>query len=193
MKIEENKKQKQLLDTARDLFWKHGFKRVSIEEICLNAKVSKMTFYKFFPNKIELAKSVLEYVFDEGLEAFHKLMADDIPVSEKIKKIVLLKIDGTNNISKEFLMDFYNDTHTGLKEFIEYQTEKVMKEVLNSFKKAQKNGIFRNDFKPELIFYLAQKMSDFALDKKLAKLYDTPQDLIVDLTRFFVSGISSKE
>ena len=192
MKI-ENKKQQQLLNISKELFWKHGFKRISIEEICKKAKVSKMTFYKYYSNKIELAKSVIENIFLESSEAFHKVMTEDIPVAEKIKKIVLSKIEATNNISQEFLLDFYNDTQLGLKEYIESQTEKIQEEVINEFKSAQKNGIFRKDFKPELIFYLAQKMNDHALDKKLMKLYDTPQDLIVDLTRFFVSGVSSKE
>ena len=49
-----NPKYLDIFKTAKDLFWKYGIKRVSIEEICKEAKVSKMTFYKFFPNKIEL-------------------------------------------------------------------------------------------------------------------------------------------
>ena len=40
----KSKKQLELLKIARELFWKHGFKRVSIEEICQKASVSKMTF-----------------------------------------------------------------------------------------------------------------------------------------------------
>ena len=38
---------------------------MTIEEICGEAKVSKMTLYKFFPNKIELAKVILKKVFDD--------------------------------------------------------------------------------------------------------------------------------
>ncbi|WP_372931944.1 TetR/AcrR family transcriptional regulator, partial [Mariniphaga sediminis] len=59
--MKENKKSKKYLEimkTARELFWKHGFRRVTIQEICEKAGVSKMTFYKHFPNKIDLAKTV---------------------------------------------------------------------------------------------------------------------------------------
>ena len=57
--IRENPKRKKILDTAHELFWKHGLKRVSIEEICAVAGVSKMTFYKHFANKTALVKYIL--------------------------------------------------------------------------------------------------------------------------------------
>jgi AcrR family transcriptional regulator len=47
-----NQKYLKILAAGRDLFWKHGFKRVTIEEVCREAGASKMTFYKFFENKI---------------------------------------------------------------------------------------------------------------------------------------------
>ena len=67
-----NKKYKQIIATSKELFWKFGIKRVTVEEICSQAHVSKMTFYKFFPNKIELAKIILKneiIFFHSGLGA----------------------------------------------------------------------------------------------------------------------------
>ena len=45
-----------ILDAAKSLFWKHGIRRVTIEEICEVAGVSKMTYYKYFSNKTAIAK-----------------------------------------------------------------------------------------------------------------------------------------
>ena len=53
----DSSKSLDILNTARQLFWKHGIRRVSVEEVCREAGVSKMTFYRSFPNKIELAKA----------------------------------------------------------------------------------------------------------------------------------------
>lgn len=49
----QNIKQQFILSAGKELFWKHGVKRVTVEEICVQASVSKMTFYKFFMNKRE--------------------------------------------------------------------------------------------------------------------------------------------
>jgi len=46
MNRSENQKYNQIIDTSKKLFWKYGIKRVTIEEICREAGVSKMTFYK---------------------------------------------------------------------------------------------------------------------------------------------------
>lgn len=88
MAIIKNKKQELILHTAKELFWKHGFKRVSVEEICKIAKVSKMTFYKFYPNKIELAKAVCDNVIEDSIAKFHEVLHKEITTEEKIKKIL---------------------------------------------------------------------------------------------------------
>ena len=44
------KKEGDILRTAEDLFMQFGYDRVSVEEICREAKVSKVTFYKLLCN-----------------------------------------------------------------------------------------------------------------------------------------------
>ena len=46
-----SQKKQQLVETGKKLFLKHGVKRISIEEICRESEVSKVTFYKYFKNK----------------------------------------------------------------------------------------------------------------------------------------------
>ena len=49
-------KKEQIVHTAETLFTRYESKRVTVEEICRLARVSKMTFYKHFSNKVELIK-----------------------------------------------------------------------------------------------------------------------------------------
>ena len=58
----QSKKHHALLNTARKLFVAHGIKRVTVEEICRTADTSKMTFYRFFRNKDEIAKAVIDRI-----------------------------------------------------------------------------------------------------------------------------------
>jgi AcrR family transcriptional regulator len=46
MKDAANLKLARIASTAEKLFMKFGIRRVSVEEICREASVSKMTFYK---------------------------------------------------------------------------------------------------------------------------------------------------
>lgn len=188
-----NRKYEDILKTARDLFWKYGFKRVSIEEICRKAGVSKMTFYRFFPNKVELARYVFDQEANKGLMEFKSIMHENTAPAEKLHKIMLLKLNGTNDISQEFLMDFYNNPELGLKQHIEETTVRTWKEILADFKEAQANGTFRKDFKPEFILLITQKIMEMVNDAKISQMFSTPQEMIMELATFFMYGISPHE
>jgi len=183
-----------IMHTARELFWKYGFKRVSVEEICEKAEVSKMTFYRFFPNKLELAKAVFDEQVDNGLAAFRNILeSDTLPAEEKIRKMLVMKMDGTHEISREFLQDFYNNPELGLKDHIELKTRTVWLEIMEDFKKAQEKKIFRPDFRPELLFYMSQKFQDIVNDKAMLALYDNPQALIMDVANLIIFGIAQRD
>jgi AcrR family transcriptional regulator len=192
MKKISNRKYKSILATSRELFWKHGFRRITIQEICDKAVVSKMTFYKYFPNKIELAKTVFADEVNDGMVKFNSLMKEDIPADEKIKKMILYKAESTQNISREFIEDFYMGTEPELKEFVEQLTKEAWSNLRRDWERAQQNGIFRKDFKPDFLLHVSFSLVELMKDEKLAKLYNTPQELILEFTRFIAYGISPR-
>ncbi len=183
-------KYEDILKTAQDLFWKHGFRRVSVEEICKKAGVSKMTFYRYFPNKIELAKTVFLNVVRDGQVKFRNIMQEGIPVKEKIKRIIEFKTEATNEISREFMEDFYLGSEPELKDFVNRTTSEVWNSLINDYRNAQEAGIFRKDFKPELLIQISFKFVDLLSDEKLTGLYDSPQEFILELTNLLTYGIS---
>ncbi|UCD39298.1 MAG: helix-turn-helix transcriptional regulator, partial [Fidelibacterota bacterium] len=70
--------------TAEHLFSRFGARRVTVEEICREANVSKMTFYKYFPNKVELVRTIRDNWEEEGFMRFDEINAMDLPFPEKI-------------------------------------------------------------------------------------------------------------
>lgn len=188
--IPQNKKYLDIIQAARTLFWKHGFKRVSIEEICREAKTSKMTFYKFFANKLELAKAVFDFVVDDSVATFKTVLHETTSASELIGQMLQMKKEGIHEISKEFITDFYTNPELGLKDYIEEKTRTVWAEMIGDFKLAQERGILRKDLNIEFFVYFTQKFSDLLNDPYLNKIYPNPQDLIMELTRFSAYGIS---
>lgn len=188
----ENKKYRAIIDAAKDLFWKHGFRRVSVEEICRKAEVSKMTFYKYFPDKIELAKSLFNSVVEEGEEKFRMIMKEDSPASEKIRKLMLMKLEGTDNISQEFLYDFYT-VPGDLKDYVEERTRTAWDILINDFRKAQVNGVFRKDIKPELVIKIQGKIAELLEDESVTSMYESKQELIMQFAKFMFYGISPHE
>ncbi len=185
----ENQKYEQLLATARELFWKYGITRVTIEEICRTAEVSKMTFYKYFNNKTDLVKKLIDRIYTDSMNGYREIMDSDSEFHEKVRKMVLMKIEGTYDLSKEFLQDFYNKNDTELTSFLHKRTNEIMCIIKEDFAEAIRKGDIRSDIKPDFILYFLNKIIEMASDPELLKLYDSAQDMILEIINIFFYGI----
>jgi AcrR family transcriptional regulator len=189
----ENQKYKVLLQTAHQLFWKFGIRRVSIEEICREAGVSKMTFYRFFDDKIELARLVIASVFEKSESQYVALMAQDIPFAEKVKQQVVMKFEGTKEISEEFVKDVYSGWNPELQAYFSELAGRMTALVRDDYQKAIEKGWIRPDVKLDFIFYMSQKMTEFASDPVLVGMYNNLQELIMELMNMLFYGILPRD
>jgi AcrR family transcriptional regulator len=189
----ENAKCQDILNAAKTLFWKHGIKRVSIQEICTAANASKMTFYRFFDNKVDLVKTLLDIVFDQSLKEYEDIMAMDIPFAEKVQKTLIAKSKNSQDVSQELVMDMYKNGETDLLAYITERSNSMMNRILDDYEKAQKEGDIRPEIKREFILYVLHKMIEMMLDEKLIALYKTPQELTMELTNFFFYGLLTQK
>ena len=185
----DSPKYSDIVITARKLFWKYGISRVSIEEICREAKVSKMTFYRFFPNKTELGKTIIDNIMDESIEKYRNLMKQDIPFEEKIRKQLLLKFEGLNEISAEFIKDIFSNQKLGIHTHWQNRTDEFVEEVKNDYAKAQKEGFIRKDLNLDFMFYFSTKSTDLLTDPKFLEIYDSMQDLVMEYANLVFYGI----
>ena len=188
-KFKENAKFQHIIATARNLFFRYGMKRVTIEEICRESGVSKVTFYKFFPNKIELATYLLTSIYDEATAQYREIIDRNEPFPDKLLKLLDLKRSGTEQISAEFIAELIQRPEPGVAELYKKQFEISMNMTLEFMQKAQKNGDIRPEIKLEFIMYMMNKTLEMSMDESLAKLYETPQDQIMELMNFFFYGI----
>ena len=182
-------KRKQLIQTAKDLFFRYGIKRVTVEEICREANVSKMTFYKHFKNKNELVKTWITEMMEENLEKYRNLMESDLPFKEKVKETINMKLEGTDQMSQEFFSDYIPYADPELHDFIHQRMHDVMGLIIKDYAEAQKRGDIRQDMKIEFVLWYLNKMLDLMEEEALQNMYDNPQDLIMEMVNFFFYGI----
>ena len=178
-----------IVNAARTLFWKHGIRRVSIEEICQEAGVSKMTCYKYFSNKSAIAKYLIEDLFDSGTKAYKEIYNSDIPYVEKVKKILDMKMSNAHEMSQELVDDIYKYHDEALFNTIENIREKMITIYLDDFREAQKKGEIRSDINPEFMLYFLNNLTEIFTDERLVRIYPNPEQMITDVLGFFFYGI----
>ncbi|MFK7773130.1 MAG: TetR/AcrR family transcriptional regulator [Saprospiraceae bacterium] len=183
-----------ILKTAKDLFWKHGLRKVSVEEISKKAGVSKMTFYRNFKNKKEVAKVVLEELMKQSNNDYQRIMKDErFNFSEKMAQLIELKQQSVKNMSKDFLTDLYHPSFVELVQEMEKHRTKSLRLIKKDFRKAQKDGFIRKDLKIDFIMYMFNDIGQKAQDEHLLKMYKNSSELIMALTNFCIYGISENK
>lgn len=185
---EENPKFQKIVKTAEYLFSRFGFRRVTVEEICHKASVSKMTFYKYFPNKIELSKYVMEKIFKEALEKFEKVTAQQIPFTEKINQIIQLKMQYVDSYSEEFISDWLGN-YPELQEFFEMKNEESLEWTMNFFRQAQERGEIRGNIRLEFLNYMLNKLLEISKDERSKQIFPNYAEFVQQLLNLFFYGI----
>jgi AcrR family transcriptional regulator len=188
-----SRKLQAILDAAKSLFWKHGIRRVTIEEICQEAGVSKMTCYKYFSNKTAIAKYLIEEMFESGVKAYKEIYSSDIPYEEKVKKMVDLKMSSAHEMSQELLDDIYKYQDEELSGTIEDINKKMILIYLDDIHDAQIAGEIRSDVKPEFLLYYLNNITEMFTDQNLVGLYTNPEQMISEVMNFFFNGIMPRK
>jgi AcrR family transcriptional regulator len=182
-----------IVTAARSLFWKHGIRRVSIEEICQDAGVSKMTCYKYFSNKTAIAKYLIEDMFESGIKAYKEIYHSDISYEEKVKRMLDLKMSNSHEMSQELLDDIYKNQDEELSETIETIKKRMIEIYLDDIREAQKIKEIRDDVKPEFMLYFLNNLTEMLTDQRLVSIYSNPQQMISEVMTFFFYGIMPRK
>lgn len=186
-------KKRQILETARDLFTRFGIRRVTIEEVCAKANVSKGTFYKHYGNKNELVMELLDSLLGGAMDQYRRIMAGSLPFEEKVRQMIRLKIEQTGGMSREFIQDILESGPPEAVAFYQEKASEIVGVIAEDFSRAHRRGDIRRSIKPEFILYFFNHLIEMMQDPKLEALYETPGEMITELTNFFFYGVMPEE
>ncbi|RXZ80868.1 TetR/AcrR family transcriptional regulator [Paenibacillaceae bacterium] len=99
----KNKKIEQIYHVSFELFSKHGFQKVSVNEIAHKAKVSPATIYNYFGTKEQLYTDMVVNWMDKQLEHYEEILDSTRSFPEKTREIMLLEAQNLKMLSNEFL------------------------------------------------------------------------------------------
>lgn len=182
-------KKQQIDQKACELFWKYGFKKVSIDEICKKSNVSRKTFYTFYENKNALILYLYNKVIDETYAIYEGIIESDLTFSEKLEKIFNLKFESTKSISMEFINDFYNPDAGELTTFFNSTIERSLKFMRDFLSEAQKKGEINKDLNLDYIMYMMQKAIELCGSQKLMSMFPDAASLTRQVTQSIIYGI----
>ena len=174
-----SKKRDTLIVTGERLFIKHGMSRVTVEEICSRAGVSKPTFYSHFQNKADLARRIAELWLEEGIKRIDEIQIAQIPFTAKLQQILDVRQEFAARPGPEFFEDLIR---------LEIDMSHILESVMGFFTHYQARGDIRRDVPPQVLLAAFTSLNSLQHDPRIRELYKDAESLATDVFTLFYYG-----
>jgi AcrR family transcriptional regulator len=78
----------EILRAAATIFSERGYQATTLDDIAAAAKISRATFYSYFPSKDELLRRMYRQVISSTQAAIEGIASEELPVPEKLRRII---------------------------------------------------------------------------------------------------------
>lgn len=92
-----------IIKAAQKLFAEKGVTAVSITDIAAQANVSRVTLFKYFGNKEELAKEAMLSWIEFLMMEYEDILSSSLPFHQKLLKLLNIKLAGREKIGEQFI------------------------------------------------------------------------------------------
>ncbi len=182
-------KKQQIEQKAKELFWKYGFKKVTIEEICKKAAVSRKTFYTFYENKSALVIFLLQQMTDAKITEYKDIINENSTFSDKLEKMLALKYASSNSFSMEFIDDFIHPDAEDILTFYTKSTQNSMSMIQDFFVEAQKKNEMNPDLDIKFVMLMMQKMLDISSQPDVMAFFPDAETMTRQISQFVIYGV----
>lgn len=186
------KKQK-IEQVAKELFLKYGFKKVTVDEICRKAHVSRKTYYTFYDNKNALVLYIVDEISKQSLQDFRILIDGPGSFAEKMSKAMELKFEFSKSISMEFVADIFDPAATEIMEYWKKAMQESMLLLMNFLKDGQRRGEMNPDLNLNFVLWFYSKMSDMLKAPEALSMFSNVEEFVKQVTQVLVFGIMPVE
>src|SRR3989304_5911585 len=143
-----------IMEHARERFLRQGFSKVTMDELSADLGMSKKTFYKFFPSKEELLRTIV-FAMMKGVEGEMELIENsEKPFAERIADVMVLLGKNVGRISRAFQLDIQRFAPALWKEVEAFRRDRIIARMGKMILKAREEGIFREDINEVILVHM---------------------------------------
>lgn len=180
-------KQAALVSTAFGLFRKHGYQRVSVEEICATAQVSKVTFYKHYAGKDELFLYIVRRLIEEFKDRVDAILESEMSLKRKFDETTILKQRLATLLGDELLRAMFSVP--AAKSFMDEFTAASVAEFRGFMLSERDKGTLNPNLDIDVILALMVEFNGLYASGKLIGLFSSPEEMIRQVNELLVYGM----
>ena len=191
----ENPAAQRIVVAARNHFFAHGFRSVTMDDLADELGMSKKTLYAAFPSKLDLLRAVL-------LEKFRHVEADLDQVMAAVSTDVLGALHQllacmqrhAGEIQPPFVRDIRREAPEVFKT-VEDQRRKIIQRYFGRiFEEGRRAGIIRKDIPTRLMIEMLVGVTEAIMNPpKMAELGLTPQTGYISVVTVMLEGLLTEK
>ena len=160
----------------------YGIKKMNLDLICKELKISKKTIYKYFNSKDEIVETYINEVFNADMKSCENIINENMPLNEKCNKIIHTyhKYKMPSSIISEIKI-YYEKEWNNLMEVRNYKIN-IIREI---FQQAKSNGEIKENADLFISALMIDVMSEKLLDSNMLhdnnKKYNEAMDSVFNI------------
>ncbi len=141
--------EKKILAASVEMFFSHGIKAVSMDDVAKAVGISKRTLYEHFGSKDALLMGCIDVIQEQKSTLISKLIDESNSFIELILKCVYEAIGFAQNISPRFFEDLSNLNYRGARVAMDKSFVDLKDRTVGLISKGKEDGLIREEIDPE--------------------------------------------
>ncbi len=147
----QNNKVRQIADKAKDIFIRYGFKSVTMDDISRELGISKKTLYQYFDNKLDLILNCVAFMIEEEKDFITQQKATSSDAIEEMMGIAAHVNQTLKKVNPAAIYDLQKYYAKAWQTLELYVNQFIFHSIKNNLEKGMETGVYRNDFRPDII------------------------------------------
>ncbi|HEX3073952.1 MAG TPA: TetR/AcrR family transcriptional regulator [Ignavibacteriales bacterium] len=138
-----NQPKDKIIEFSRDLFFKEGFYKTSMDDIARGLNMSKKTLYKHFSSKDDLVEACIKSLFEMIRENIDEILSSDLNAVQKVLKMMNLVVERVP-LRDSFLRDLQLHAPELWKKIDEFRATIMQRNFSRILLQGKKEGLIKD-------------------------------------------------
>ena len=182
----------ELLERASTVFMKYGLKSVTMDDLCREIGVSKKTIYKYFEDKNDLVKTIIQFKIEMDRQGCTICANSADNAIESLVNISKFVIEQFGNVNPSVFLDLRKHYPAAWKLMKDHKWEFVLNHIRENIIRGKEENLYRENLNPEIISRYYVSSMDSIMD---GEVYPFPEfktdEILTEVLRFHIRGLAN--
>jgi len=181
-----------IISAGKHLLWQIGIRKLTVEEVCEKAGVSKMTFYRAFESKEGLTKAVFSQHAKQQLQQFLKMKESSSSFKELMEKLIEMKHRTIDEMGEFLVKDLASPSYQSLLKQLKEESGKVNSAWENTLQEAIERKELRQGLSVALVTYHLNQVQQQLQDPNYIGLFSSESEAMHEAINMFFHGLMGR-